>query len=246
MMSRRDLLALTGAAVLSGPVRATERRVEAIGFDAFTIFNPRTANEAVEALLPDRGEELTALWRTKQFDYCWLRTLNRRYADFHQVTADALTFAANTLKIELSGRQRSELIEAFLQVKPWPDSATALTRMRNAGVRLAYLSNLTVPMLKANSEAAGILPLFEGFLSTDRVEAYKPDPRAYAMGEAGFGLPKEAILFAAFGGWDAAGAKSYGLKTFWVNRFGLPPEELGVRPDGVGQTLTDLADYVSA
>jgi 2-haloacid dehalogenase len=246
MITRRDLLALTGAAVLSGPVRATERRVEAIGFDAFTIFNPKTANEAVEALLPDRGRELTALWRSKQFDYCWLRTLNRRYADFHQVTADALTFAANALKIELSGGQRNELIEAFLQVKPWPDSAAALTRLRDAGVRLAYLSNLTVPMLEANSEAAGILPLFEGFFSTDRVQAYKPDPRAYAMGEAAFGLPKKAILFAAFGGWDAAGAKSYGLKTFWVNRFGVPQEELGIRPDGVGQTLTDLADYVLA
>lgn len=116
--------------------------------------------------------------------------------------------------------------------------------MRDAGIRLAYLSNLTVPMLKANSEAAGILPLFEHLLSTDRVQAYKPDPRAYHMGEAAFHLPKQAVLFAAFGGWDAAGAKSYGLKTFWVNRFGVPQEELGVSPDGTGQTLTDLADFV--
>lgn len=244
MPSRRDILALTGAALMSSAVGAAPRRIEAIGFDAFTIFDPRSATAAVKQLLPDRGEELAALWRIKQFDYCWLRTLNRRYADFHQVTADALTFAAHSLKIELSPQQHSDLVEAFLQVKPWPDSAAALTRMRDAGIRLAYLSNLTVPMLKANSEAAGILPLFEHLLSTDRVQAYKPDPRAYHMGEAAFHLPKQAVLFAAFGGWDAAGAKSYGLKTFWVNRFGVPQEELGVSPDGTGQTLTDLADFV--
>lgn len=103
---------------MSGAAPATPRRIEAIGFDAFTIFDPRSATALVKQLLPDRGEELAALWRIKQFDYCWLRTLNRRYADFHQVTADALTFATHSLKIELSPQQRSDLIEAFLQVKP--------------------------------------------------------------------------------------------------------------------------------
>jgi 2-haloacid dehalogenase len=83
-------------------------------------------------------------------------------------------------------------------------------------------------------------------LSTDAVKAYKSDPRAYQMAETGFELAREDIVFAAFGGWDAAGAKSYGLNTFWVNRLNAPPEELGVKPDAMGSTLTELAKYVAS
>jgi 2-haloacid dehalogenase len=96
------------------------------------------------------------------------------------------------------------------------------------------------------SQSAGILDLFEHILSTDRVKAYKPDPRAYQMAEVVFNLPRENIVFAAFGGWDAAGAKSFGLNTFWVNHVSAPVEELGVRPDAIGTTLTELAKYVTA
>jgi 2-haloacid dehalogenase len=64
------------------------------------------------------------------------------------------------------------------------------------------------------------------------------------MAEMAFGLPRETIVFAAFAGWDAAGAKSFGLRTFWVNRFNAPLEELGVQPDASGETLVELANYV--
>jgi len=141
---------------------------------------------------------------------------------------------------------RAKLMEAYLQLKPWPDSVAALKIMAAAGIRLAYVSNLTVAMLKTNSENAGIAELFEGVLSTDAVNAFKPDPRAYRMIETAFKVPRESIVFAAFGGWDAAGAKSFGLNTFWVNRLDAPLEELGVKPDAVGATLTELAKYVTA
>ena len=109
--------------------------------------------------------------------------------------------------------------------------------MRQAGIRLAYVSNLTPKMLTVMSQSAGISDLFEHILSTDRVKAYKPDPRAYQMAEVVFNLPRESIVFAAFGGWDAAGAKSFGLNTFWVNQVNAPLEELGVKPDAIGRTL---------
>jgi 2-haloacid dehalogenase len=118
--------------------------------------------------------------------------------------------------------------------------------MREAGIRLAYVSDLTSQMLKVITENAGAAALFEHYLSTDAVKAFKPDPRAYQMAETAFELPREAIVFAAFGGWDAAGAKSFGLNTFWVNRFNAPLEELGVKPDGIGGTLIELAKYVTA
>jgi 2-haloacid dehalogenase len=111
---------------------------------------------------------------------------------------------------------------------------------------LGFLSNLTPYMLDSAIKSSGLEGIFEPSLSTDRVRVYKPDPRAYQMGIDAFNLRREEILFAAFGGWDAAGAKLFGYLTFWVNRLNLPMEELGVAPDASGQNLTDLLDFVKA
>jgi 2-haloacid dehalogenase len=220
--------------------------VKAIGFDVFTIFNPFSVDAVTEENFPGKGAQLAGAWRTRIFEYCWQRTLNRTYVDFWQVLDDALTFAFKAAKTELKPDVRAKLMDAFLQLKPWPDSVEALQSMRKAGIRLAYVSNLTAKMIDTFSQNAGIAGYFEHVLSTDRVQAYKTDPRAYKMAEDAFKLPRESIVFAAFGGWDAAGAKSFGLNTFWVNRAGAPMEELGVKPDATGTTLTELAKYVGA
>jgi 2-haloacid dehalogenase len=93
---------------------------------------------------------------------------------------------------------------------------------------------------------AGLRPLFNALISTDRAKAFKPDPRAYALGPSVLRLPREEIAFAAFGGWDAAGARWFGYPTFWVNRLGVPAEELPPGPDAVGPTLHELAAWVAA
>jgi 2-haloacid dehalogenase len=134
-------------------------------------------------------------------------------------------------------------MNALLELKPYPTSVAALKALRDHGLRLAYLSNLTPTLLAGLSRAAGISDLFEHSLSTDRVRAYKPDPRAYQMAEKAFGLWREEILFSAFGGWDAAGARSFGMPTFWVNPTGVPTENLGVVPNATGSALTDLVTY---
>ena len=254
--SRRGLLIAAGATVAAGaafqaigigafaqPAMGT---VKAIGFDAFTIFNPFSVDAVIEEKFPGKGTQLANAWRTRIFEYCWQRTLNGTYVDFWQVLDDALTFAFKAAKADLNPDVRATLMDAFLQLKPWPDSVEALQSMRKAGIRLAYVSNLTAKMLNTLSQNAGIAGYFEHVLSTDRVKAYKTDPRAYKMPEDAFKLPRKSIVFAAFGGWDAAGAKSFGLNTFWVNRAGAPMEELGVKPDATGTTLTELTKYVGA
>jgi 2-haloacid dehalogenase len=251
-ISRRRLLTQTGTAVAAGmlsdvaPARARAERFEAIGFDAFTIFDPRSVAGAVEESFPGKSREIFSTWRLRQFEYCWLRTLNGNYADFRQITEEALVFACKSAKANLEASARAKLMDAAFRFNPWPDSVAALRSMRNAGIRLAYVSNLTPEILTRLSDAAGITDLFEHRLSTDLVKAFKPDPRAYQMAEKAFGLPRDKILFAAFGGWDAAGAKSFGLSTFWVNRLDAPVEELGVRPDAVGSDLVELAKFVGA
>lgn len=249
-LDRRKLLQLatsTAAAATLAPAAYGQARtpVQAIGFDGFVVFDPRPIAVLTEQLYPGKGDALGALWRTRQFEYTWLRTLTGRYTDFWTVTQDALVYAAAAAKVELTGEKRDRLMQAFLELKAYPDVAPGLRALRDAGIRLAFLSNLTQPMLKAAVASAGLEGLFDEYLSTDRVRAFKPDPRAYQMGIDGFGLPREAIAFAAFGGWDAAGAKSFGYRTFWANRLHLPVEELGVRPDAIGDNLQALVRFAT-
>ena len=123
------------------------------------------------------------------------------------------------------------LLDAYLTLRPWPDSVAALRKLKASGVRIITISNFSPKMLQANADNAGIADLFDELLSTEANGTYKPDPRAYALGMERLKLKKEEIVFAAFGGWDAYGAKSFGYTTYWVNRFSLPPEELGIEPD---------------
>jgi len=109
---------------------------------------------------------------------------------------------------------------------------------------MVLLSNFTETMLNAGVRSCGLQGIFERHLSTDMVRAYKPDPRAYRMAINGLKLQREEIAFAAFGGWDAAGAKAFGFPTFWVNRMGLPAEEVGSAPDAIGANLDDLVTFV--
>ncbi|HTB11623.1 MAG TPA: haloacid dehalogenase type II [Bryobacteraceae bacterium] len=239
-------MAISGLALqrLSADTASFRRSIKAVAFDGFPILDPRPVFALVDQLYPERGVELTNVWRTKQFEYTWLRTMSRRYADFRQITDDALVFAAKSIKVDLTPEKHSRLMDAYLRLRCWPDVPEALRSLKNAGIRLAFLSNLTAGMLETGIRNSQLEGLFDHVLSTDRVKAYKPDPRAYQMGVDVLGLKPNQILFAAFAGWDAAGAKSFGYPTFWVNRQNQPAEELGVTPDAIGGNLIDLAGFL--
>lgn len=251
-VDRRTFLRLGAATVaastaLSAHSTSASRavRFEAIAFDAFPIFDPRPIAARAERLFPGKGSQLSDLWRARQFEYQWLRTLSGQYADFWQTTDEALVFAARLLRLELSVEKRSALMRTYLELKPWPDAVGALRSLQRAGIRLAFLSNMTATMLENGLVNAGLIDVFEFILTTDRVRRHKPDPRAYEMATTAFKLPREQILFVAFAGWDAAGAKWFGYPTFWVNRLNLPAEELGVSADGQGRTLEDVLTFVA-
>ena len=247
--SRREFLERTvtigaSAIVAAGAAPASQPRIRAVAFDAFTIFDAGAPGRVAQQLFPDRGGELATLWRSRQFEYTWLRTLSGRYADFEAVTRDALNFAAGSLKLELDDTRAKQLTDIYLKLGAHADSKAALEKMKDSGLQLVFLSNMTSAMLAANVANAGLEGLFERSLTTDAVKAYKPAPRAYQMAVDALGLSKQEIVFAAFGGWDAAGAKSFGYPTFWVNRNGVAPEELGVTADASGHDLSELADFV--
>lgn len=242
------LLAGSAAAGFAGTHAAGQAAVaqpyKAIAFDAFPIFDPRPIFKLAETLFPGKGAELSNAWRTRQFEYQWLRALGGHYADFWQTTEDALVFSAKTLQFDLTADKRDQLMQVYLQLNAWPDVPAALKRLKEAGIRLAFLSNMTRTMLETNMRHAGMNGLFEHILSTDQVRTYKPDPKAYAMGMKALGLKREEIVFAAFAGWDVAGAKWYGYPTYWANRLGSAPEQLGVAADASGPGLDDLVRFV--
>ena len=232
---------LSGAAHVSA---FAKRHVKAIAFDAFPIFDPRPIATLAEEVFPGKGTDLMNAWRIRQFEYSWLRTLTRHYVDFWQVTGDALVFAAGAVHLALTPEKRDRLMNAYLDIRCWPEVPAALHALKDAGIRLAFLSNMTETMLQAGIRNSGLEGMFEHLLSTDRVRVYKPDPRAYQMGEEALRLKREEIVFAAFAGWDASGARAFGYPTYWVNRQNQPAERLGFSADAAGQTLQDLVRHI--
>lgn len=230
-IDRRTLLAgAAGALATPALGQARSPAIRAIAFDAFPVFDARGINARARALLGERGDALATQWSAKLFGYTWLETSAGRYADFAALADASLRYVAGTMNMPLDRRTRDELIGAYDALDVWPDVKPALAKLRAAGIRLAFLSNLGVDTLNANMLRNGIAQYFEAPLSTDAVRRFKPSPEAYAMAVRAFGLRRSEIGFAAFGGWDAAGASWFGYRTAWINRFGLPAEELDARP----------------
>ena len=245
-LTRRDFLDRTLAAAAVAMIRPSSAATggfKAVVFDAFPIFDPRPIGTLAETLFPGKGADLMAAWRTRQFEYQWLRALSASYADFQQTTDDALAFACESLGLALDASRREQLMHAYESMKAWPDVSDALAALKRGGLRLAFLSDMTRPMLDANIASAGLEGMFDDVLSTDRDKRYKPDSRAYRIATETLGLAPREIVFVAFAGWDAAGAKTFGYPTFWLNRLHAPKERLGAEPDGTGASMSELVAF---
>jgi 2-haloacid dehalogenase len=220
-------------------------KIKALAFDAFPIFDPRSIFILAEELFPGKAQELNNVWRTKQFDYQWLRALSDTYQDFWTVTQEALIFAAKTVKVDLTDEKHTKLMNAYMNLKIWPDVLPALKGFKDAGIKLVFLSNMTEKMLRQNIKGNDLDDMFDDVFSTDINHSYKPSPKAYQIAIDNLKLKKSEIGFVAFAGWDASGAKSFGYPTYWINRQNQPPEELGVSADWTGNNLSDLVNYIN-
>jgi 2-haloacid dehalogenase len=238
------VVAATAPVQTSGLGAKGTPRFKAVAFDYFVLFNADSVLPEVERAFPGKGREFTNLWRTRKFEYGWLRSITNRYEDFLTITEDALVYTAHTMHLELAEDTRRRLLDAYLHLTPWPDTVDALRTLRASGVRVIAVANFSPKMLRSNAEHAGILDLFDALVSTDAAHTYKPDPRAYQLGIYRLQLAKTDIVFAAFGGWDAAGAKAFGYPTVRVNRFNVPPEELGIRADQTAPDMNGLLAFV--
>lgn len=215
--------------------------LSALVFDAYgTIFDVHSVAALAERLFPGQGRALSAAWRTKQLDYTWLRSLMGRYEDFNAVTADALDWALESLGLVADAMARRDLLAEYRRLALFPDAGPALEALSQAHT-LAILSNGHPEMLLAVVDHNDLGHRFAGgVLSVHEAGVFKPHPSVYRVAEEHLAAPRDRIGFVSSNGWDAAGAKAYGFRVFWVNRGGAPVERLGVEPDAVIHDLGEL------
>ncbi|VAX42697.1 Haloacid dehalogenase, type II [hydrothermal vent metagenome] len=247
-MKTKLLLAVFLSLVFVSSVQSQElkkTKIKAIAFDAFPIFDPRPIAKSAEEAFPGKGKRLMEVWRTRIFEYQWLRALGGKYENFMQAAESGLVFAAAKLELELTPKKKAKLLSEFMSLNVWPDAAASIKKLKKMGFKLVFLSNMTEKMLNNGLKKANLDKDFTLVISTDLIRSYKPDPKAYHLAVEKLSLKKEEILFVAFAGWDVAGAKWYGYPTYWVNRLDAPKEQLGVTPDGSGKNLSGLIEFVS-
>jgi 2-haloacid dehalogenase len=206
-------------------------------FDAYgTLFDVHSIVDAGAAITPEPAV-LSLLWRQKQLEYTWLRSLMGRYEDFWAITEAALRYAVRRLDLAAGEAQIQALMNAYLRLACFPDVRDALARL--AAPR-AILSNGAPRMLEAAVRSSGLAPLLDHVISVDRVRIYKPAAAVYALGPQTLGIPADELLFVSSNAWDVAGAKAFGYRVAWCNRLGAPPEELGLAADYVIPSLREL------
>jgi 2-haloacid dehalogenase len=214
--------------------------VRACVFDAYgTLFDFASAAARSADLLGDKAGAVTALWRDKQLQYTWLRSLQGRHADFWQVTGDALDYTLETLRIA-DGQVRDRLMRLYRRLECFPEVPQVLQRLKAAGFVTAILSNGSPAMLQEAVGAAKLDALLDHVLSVEEVGVFKPHARVYQLAVDRLGLPAHAIAFQSSNAWDAYAASAFGMRVVWCNRYGQRRERLPGAPDREIATLAEL------
>ena len=243
--------------------------IKAVVFDAYgTLYDVQSVAAVTEEAFPGYGEMITQIWRIKQLEYSWLRSLMRRYQDFSVITRDSLAYTLRCLGLESDPGTFESLMDKYLHLDLYPDAMTALAALRNQ--KLAILSNGSTAMLNALVANSGLDRVLDATISVDTQKIFKPSPEAYRLIESTLRVPPAEVLFVSSNPWDACGAKAFGLNVAWIER--VTPEamalacvksdivapltmfkairtqmdELGFEPDYRIHSLSELPDLVAA
>ena len=243
--------------------------IKAVVFDAYgTLYDIQSVAEITEDAFPGYGEIITQIWRIKQLEYTWLRSLMRRYQDFSHITQDSLAYTLRCLGLQHDRDTFERIMEKYLHLDLYPDALAALAALK--GNKLAILSNGSPEMLNALVKNTGLDRVLDATLSVDPKKVFKPAPDAYTLIEEELGVAPHEVLFVSSNPWDACGAKSFGLNVAWIERV-MPDsmallcvenetvapltmfkalrtqmDELGVLPDHRIRSLSDLPKVVAS
>jgi 2-haloacid dehalogenase len=209
-------------------------------FDAYgTLFDVHSAVTRFRTDIGQHAETMSDMWRIKQLEYTWTRTLMGEYRDFRALTAEALDYAAARFG-GLSGSLREKLIAAYERLDAFPDAVPTLRRLKNSGAQTAILSNGTPDMLENAVHSAGLSSVIDRILSVDAVRRFKTAPETYALVDEAFGAPRGTVSFQSSNRWDIAGATKFGFRTVWINRARQADEYADLPPSAVLANLDGL------
>lgn len=212
--------------------------IEMCVFDAYgTLYDFNSAVARHRAALGPKADALSEMWRTKQISYTWLRNSMGSYAPFWQVTGEALDHCLTAHGLT-DPAIKTKLLGAYLALDPFPEVPAMIDRLKSAGVRLAILSNGNPEMLEPMVAASTLAGKFEAILSVHPAGIFKPDPRVYRLVEQSCGVKPGGVCFLSSNCWDAHGAAHFGFNTVWINRAGLPDDNL---PGRIATALKDLS-----
>jgi 2-haloacid dehalogenase len=242
--------------------------IKAVVFDAYgTLYDIQSVAYVTEQAFPGYGEIITQIWRIKQLEYTWLRSLMRRYEDFSIITRESLAYTLKVLGLKNDADVFERIMEKYLHLDLYPDAAATLAAIR--GRKLAILSNGSPAMLNALVRNSGLADVLDATISVDAKKIFKPSPDAYALIESTLGVAPAEVLFVSSNPWDACGAKAFGLKVAWIERVTpeamalacikndlVPPltmfkairtqmDELGLEPDYRIRALAELPGLVA-
>jgi 2-haloacid dehalogenase len=199
--------------------------IKAVVFDAYgTLYDVQSVADVTEEAFPGYGGIITQIWRIKQLEYTWLRSLMRRYQDFSVLTQDSLAYTLRVLGLNYDEATFARIVDKYLHLELYPDATTALTALD--GRKLAILSNGSPDMLNALVKNTGLDRVLEAVISVDAKKIFKPSPEAYTLIEQELGVAPANVLFVSSNPWDACGAKAFGLNVAWIER--VTPEAMAL------------------
>jgi 2-haloacid dehalogenase len=199
--------------------------IKAVVFDAYgTLYDIQSVAAVTEEAFPGYGEIITQIWRIKQLEYTWLRSLMRRYEDFSVITRDSLVYTLRILGLKHQHGAFERIMDKYLHLDLYPDAKATLAAMQ--GRKLAILSNGSTDMLDTLVRNSGLDRVLDATISIDSQKIFKPSPDAYSLIEAKLGVPPADVLFVSSNPWDACGAKAFGLNVAWIER--VTPEAMAL------------------
>jgi 2-haloacid dehalogenase len=199
-------------------------------FDAYgTLFDIHSAASRYQVRLGEQAEAVSTIWRTKQLEYTWLRSLMQCYVDFWIVTQDALDYALESKGID-DNSLRKDLLRAYHELACYPEVPDTLSKIKQMGLGTAILSNGSPEMLEAGVSNSNLGKVIDSVISVDTIKVFKPSPKVYQLATDQLGCNPEEILFFSSNAWDVSGAATFGFQTVWINRFAQATERLPGTP----------------
>jgi len=215
--------------------------IDACVFDAYgTMFDVAAAAKHCQDDLGEQWAPLAQIWRDKQLQYTWLRSLMDAYTPFWQITQDGLDYALAALRID-NPELRLRLLNIYMELDAYPEVSDMLAKLKGAGMKTAILSNGSPEMLASAVENANLVNSLDGVFSVHELRVFKPDSRVYQMAVDQLGVPKERICFMSSNAWDACAAANFGFRVVWVNRFSQPQEKMPGQQEYEIRNLAELA-----